>query len=525
MSKLKQILITLTTFAGLILFAEVCQATDYYIAQNVVGVDTGADCSNAHSSSWFNTSGSWGAAAGQIKAGDTVHLCGTYTGTAGQMGLTFQGSGTSGSPITLKFESGAQMTSPYWGNENAGAINASSRSYIVIDGGTNGVIQNTANGTNLTYHLGSNGVYLNNCTYSEVKNLTIRNIYVNAGSSSGATDTGGLNTAGIHFMGNATGSSADGNVISSVRGGIRFEPDCACDASNANIYNNTISDMAWGIQFASGNAATTMSNVKIYNNTITNWTNWQYPTGSYHTDGMILYNGLTAATPLFVSVYNNYIYGDLGVGSPTAFIYCTTKTTCTIFNNLLINTGNPIYGIIWLGSTSGNHQIYNNTIIGHASGDNAITVTGGAGSLGTTTIKNNIGIDVSLGVHLYNTTADIAASDYNVWQNFSNAAPSMGVNDTWVTYSQWQGYGLDTHSSVANPNLDGTWHLQTGSSAIGAGANLSSLSTGNTAGLYADKAGKVRSSTGAWDIGAYNFVSVSGTVSSKPKPPVLRIVP
>ena len=68
--------------------------------------------------------------------------------------------------------------------------------YITIDGGSGGIIQNTANGTALQYQHDSLGIFLNGSNII-VRNLTIRNIYANLGSSTSATDSGGVNTANI----------------------------------------------------------------------------------------------------------------------------------------------------------------------------------------------------------------------------------------------------------------------------------------------------------------------------------------
>src|SRR4051812_41145129 len=107
-------------------------AKDIYIAQNAAGVNSGADCAAAHPASWFNTASSWGMGTAQIGPGDTVHVCGTITGSANGTVLTFQGSGLSGAPITLWFESGAVIQAPFC--SGAGCIIANNRSYIVIDG-------------------------------------------------------------------------------------------------------------------------------------------------------------------------------------------------------------------------------------------------------------------------------------------------------------------------------------------------------------------------------------------------------
>ena len=75
-----------------------------------------------------------------------MHLCGTFTALVGASGyLSFQGSGTSGNPITFDFETNALLQAPYWGT--GAAIFASGLSYVMVDGGTNGTIQATLSGT------------------------------------------------------------------------------------------------------------------------------------------------------------------------------------------------------------------------------------------------------------------------------------------------------------------------------------------------------------------------------------------
>ena len=108
----------------------VASAANVYIAQSAAGMANGADCQDAYPYTFFNTSGNWGAMANQIGPGTTVHLCGTITGLAGSTVLTFQGSGSNGSPITLIFETGAALNAPYWGT-NSGSI---SQAAINIDG-------------------------------------------------------------------------------------------------------------------------------------------------------------------------------------------------------------------------------------------------------------------------------------------------------------------------------------------------------------------------------------------------------
>ncbi len=188
-----------------ILAATFSAASDIYIAQNATGGNTGADCADAHAASWFNSSSNWGSGSGKIGPGTTVHLCGTFTAPAGSSGyLTFQGSGLSGNPITLLFESGAVLTAPYWSGP---AVLIGAHNYVTVDGGTNGIIQATANGTDLANQQdGGTGVdcgSVNMCSNVRVQNLTIADLYVHAcpksTSYTACTDAGGGNTLGIRL--------------------------------------------------------------------------------------------------------------------------------------------------------------------------------------------------------------------------------------------------------------------------------------------------------------------------------------
>src|SRR6266403_1691306 len=138
---------------GFLLTAIPTKGNTVYIASG--GTGAGTSCASAKDPTYFNTSANWttGTPSGiQIGPGTIVHLCGTLTGAAGTTLLRFQGSGASGSPITLLFEQNAVLTAPYWpsGNGTApggGAINLAGQGYLVVDGGSNGVIENSDNGS------------------------------------------------------------------------------------------------------------------------------------------------------------------------------------------------------------------------------------------------------------------------------------------------------------------------------------------------------------------------------------------
>lgn len=137
----------------LLAFAAPAHARDYYMSQ---GGGTGARCGNPLSLAWFNKTGS------QLGAGNTVHLCGVFTGGVGQQMLVVRSNG-----LTIKFESGSRLTSPAW--SELGAISAQGLSNVAIDGNRVGVIENTANGTSRGYRLSSAAIYLRGCNGCVVK--------------------------------------------------------------------------------------------------------------------------------------------------------------------------------------------------------------------------------------------------------------------------------------------------------------------------------------------------------------------
>src|SRR2546422_239811 len=139
-----------------------------------------------------------------------------------------------------------------------------------------------------------------------------------------------------------------------------------------------LTDHCWHVNI------TGAGSMNIYANDFGTYTNWQFPTSTYHTDGVIAFGNRSVITPF---IYNNYFHGDLGAGSPTGQIFCTyggagngSGSSCTIFNNVIVGVG---YGtthdtlIYFHGAAAGNplgpHHLYNNTLL---NGQNNITMDG-----------------------------------------------------------------------------------------------------------------------------------------------------
>jgi hypothetical protein len=550
--------IMMLAFLALSAMSAHASATAVYIGQNAVGTANGADCPDAIAVSYLNNPGNW-------VPGATFHLCGVFNFPAGAAGITALGSGTSTSPIIIQFENNAILQSPFFGGSNpsggcSGAtscpagISISGFHDIVIDGGLTGTIQNTANGTNLAYQQQSIGIYISGSDVI-VRNLTITNIYVNNGSVSGATDTSGQPTADIRIGYGSTNISICNNVIASARGGIWSDTagggnqNTNCQSNTftpgVNYFLNTLYDHDWQI-VVSGSGAP-----NVYSNDISGYTNWNFPSNTYHLDGIFVSgDGNSVISPY---IYNNYLHSSMnptGGGEATGYIYCTEQfqvtggAACTIFNNVFdmpaIFNASPI---TLDNEDVGPHLIYNNTFSGAGNVaaatievyNNSNQASGGPPSVD---VRNNVGINGG-GVWVVHEEGWYAYSisnfDHNDWDlgSYSGTAFDYKTSVGGMTLAAWQGLGMDMHSSFVNPALTTTncanspstcYQLSSSSAARNIGQNLTSLCTGPLAPLCYDKPvmvgqggmidGKLRPTNGNWDAGAYEFSSVSA-----PAPP------
>lgn len=504
----------------------ICKAEDIYVAQSSAGGDTGADCANAHSLAWLNDASNWGAGAGKVSAGDTVHLCGRFDLAAATQGISALGSGTTGNPITILFETGAILSSPQWGNSASAGIMLTNCSYVDVDGGVNGVIQGTNNGTGLAYAANSSGVYVSSGSYINIRRLMVTNIYVNNPTqSTGSVDTAGSTTQCIYLVGNNDHIRIYSNDLAFSRTGVRVDFD-GVTVDNLEIDHNFIHGHCWQIMMGTGTGSSIGTSVSIHDNTLTDWNNWFYPGGSkhppdvYHTDGIFVYQ--SDNSPEFAPlIYNNYIYGDLGDASPTAMIYASSGgavsgsfvlCSAVIYNNLIVFT-NEHYWSIATGTKTTNCQIYNNTVIGltASSGASAFVISGYGHKFNNNLL---VGFDSVMGSYnAYITNAFLFGSiDNNLYFNVDNMAAgnpfseNIGTGPTrYFTMAAWKTLGNDVNSITNNPLLNSVYSITSGSPAIGLGTNLNAIFT-------TDRLGKTRGTL--WDIGAYEYQAPSATAIS-----------
>jgi chitodextrinase len=486
-----------TTQSGIV------SGNNIYIAQDQSGTGDGSSCANAYAVSFFNTAANWGAGAGQIGPGTIVHLCGTFTGAEGSNMLTTHGNGNSGNPATILFEPGAVLTAPYWSASGALIIN---NSYVVVDGGANGIIEATANGTLLANQADSEGI---NIGWSglphdvEIKNLTIRNLCVREANSTNTSCVG----TGVSLKGGGGNIWVHDNTIHDVSTGVFYT--LSATGSGDLIYNNTIYNHNW----ATGMANCTnleISGAQIYGNSIGSSANWDQPSDYFHHDGFHYFNcGGKTGVLSETLVYNNYFYGDPGVYSTGQVFFEGYWTGTMVFNNVFINTSNnyPNDGVVFLKGPGTGSAIINNTFISHGIPINI--------SSDGNTVENNIIVGIT-GI-----MAKVSATvNYNLYYNTTLwVGPPPAGGGRYYTFSGWKfGTGLDANSAVADPKLDGAYHIQADSPAIGEGVNLTSL--GITA-LNSDKIGVIRPTFGPWDIGAYQYTGVIlPSDTTPPSPPI-----
>lgn len=477
------------------LFLATANAEDFYVAQSAAGGDTGADCSNAKSLSWLNNPSNWGTGAGKVSAGDTVHLCGTFTGQ-----LAVAGSGSAGSPVILRFESGAKFTANWWPYQD-GAIKVNGKQWITLDGGSNGLIESTNNGTALGVQTNATGVYLLYTTNVTVQNLTVTNLYVRTPESSDSQ--GGQQ--GVFAVGPAVNLTVQNCDVSHAEAGIY----CAVTyGENIVIRSNRIRDVSWGIACATSSGSGAVYGSHIYQNTITDL--WRWASGywlvdpgpperyeDFHADGIFVWASFGGGVHTNCNIYQNHIGGIVGEGC-TAGIYVSGNSNsmwATVYNNVVWTAAGAsnkfCNGSIFVRYAPGT-KIFNNTLIGN--GEHAGMWLAYSNQF-PTVISNNVLKGHTL---IYQMESSVnMQSDRNLYYGYTetspffiNAYPLVGTN-TWIAT-----LGHDVNSVWTDPLLDSNYKLTAGSPAIGVGANLNSYFT-------TDFDGTTRGTT--WDIGAYEY--------------------
>jgi hypothetical protein len=523
--------------------------TGVYVAQNAQGSGDGSSCSNAKTASYFNTSGNWGSGSSQIGPGTTVHLCGVFTGGNASNILQFQGSGASGSPVTVLFETGAALKPNYCAS--SGCIDLNGKSFITINGGPtcgetgyqthvscNGLIQNmTAGSSGATCPSGSacspisgstnvSGIGSNTGSPS---NIIIENVHCHMYTRL-ASDTSDSGT-GTYCLGLFGGTLAQKITVQNVE----FEGMAKAmlvslgsgsgKVSGYHMSNSYIHDQCWAMGVGTDAPNMNVTDLLFHDNEVANWDNWAPANTSgnvCHTNGTMWFNGdgntIHTGSSGYIGdsasgQYNNYLHGNLAgnysKSSPSGYLSCQDNCIDIFVVNNVINdtsTGADGGGAVYFNGVGGGGQIVvNNTLI-RPSG--SMTVISGVTA--NVFYKNNIlkctGTDC-VAIEIRPNTPDVVTSDFSGgfqigssnWTVYNSAGSGK-----MLSLPSWQARGSnhDNNSITSNPDLTSTFQLNSGSPAIGEGENLTSL---GIAVLNRDAAGVSRPASGNWDAGAFQF--------------------
>src|SRR3984893_3270463 len=485
-------------------------AKDLYVAANQVSTGSGTGCSTAKSLSWFNNITSWGSGTTQIGPGTTVHLCGTFTGAAGQQLLLVRGNGTSSARITIKFQPGAILTAPYWAV--TGAIRMDGRSYITVDGGGSGLIRNTANGTGLAYHAQSRAIYAPNCTGCTVQNIPIANLYVHT---------------------SATDVSAPQSQLNCIY---------ALDANSFTVNHMTCHDTGWAVVGGANNLTIEYSDFynvdhglafgprgissgfSIHDNHIHGYANWDNTTNVYHHDGLHMW-GQAGGVVSNGSIYNNLFDGDCGANITAHIFLQDSVKNVSVYNNVFLVPANRIIQALWFQGVANSGSLPGGVPTGNSAYNNFIRAGGhnrGSGMLvaaqyNFTAINNvllggNSDIAVVSGGSLSS-----AGINNNVYEDLFTDAGSYNSfgyqGHTYPDLASWQAAcHCDSTSkfvTASKINASSLGQLLSGSVAISAAANLLNISAGSLVPLSKDKVGAARQVSGNWDAGAYKYGSTA----------------
>jgi hypothetical protein len=538
---LRQVICVVTLAAASLVSVAAANAKVFYVAQNASRSNAGGtSCSDALSAAWFSNSTSWGTASHQISAGTTVYLCGVFKGTPGEELLIVRGSGAAGSPITIKFLTNTILTAPYWSGN--GAIHMDNVSDIVVDGGTNGIIENTANGTGRAYRQNSVAVHAAACNGCIVQNLTIQNLYVRT-SSSDLAPTHSINCVYWHLANNLTVNHITCREASWAIAG---------DGNNFTLENSDIYHVDHGV--ASGSLGK-VGGYSIHNNHFHDFANWDSSTNTYHHDGVHLW-GQNGGTVTSGSIYSNTFDGDFGV-NVTAHIFLQDSIQhVAVYNNTSVTPSTRTINSVWFsavstslpgGSATGN-SAYNNSLNagGHGAGsaiyaDNQLQFTavnnicsGGVGdisiqhgtTLTSTGVNNNVYNDLFADLGDRNTFGWKGTYNYvlSKWQSAchcDSASKLISAAQT-TAFSSVTGSGGATLAGASVTGSDLTAASDSVNLAVvtsetstdpalallatvgeGNGINLSDLAVGDLAPLAFDRNGVARPAAGPWNVGPF----------------------
>lgn len=458
----------LKIFAFFLACATRCLATQFFVTQSGAGSNNGTSLGNAWSVATFNSSETAG-------AGDTVSVSGAIT-TA----LVPRSGGSSGNPVTVSI-SGADFTSSAWAS--SGAIVLDNLSNVTLDGGSTGVIENTANGTGLANQVNSTGVSCGQAANIIVQNLTVRNLYVRTLIS----DTTGAGTGVFTFWSGgtaATNVAVTNCIFHDMENGAYF--DYGPSASGYTVSFCTAYNCNWGGGCGDHGNTSTMTGLSVHDNNFYSWANWNEASPSlYHHNGFYAFaeSGGSIAN---VSIYNNMVGPGYSGNGQTAGIFVSGNiSNVSVYNNRFLAMGSDNWadGMVFLWQHNGagtNISAYNNTFVCSATVTvPAINIFAGTA---TYTVENNLFSGCPCAIYRYNNTSSTLVSKNNLFFGLSGSlafSDSATGSSTGLSLAQWQSLSYlpdpTFTGQTSNPLLNSAFTPASGSPARAAGTPLASV--------------------------------------------------
>lgn len=546
----KRLVLSLVSATLLSSLASIGHSADWWVGQSATGSASGADTNDLMSIATVNS-------AFPASPGDTVHICGTISNS-----LTVAHAGTAGHPITIHFEANAKFSAPTLPPGNDWI---SPNSFVTIDGGVNGRLELTDNGTPAGYggtfnH--NNGsvwaIFGGNTTGLTIQNLAIAGMYVrqstnDPGPVNDANEVCGIFTRDASCLTISNCAFSDCEIVLFLTYNSNYQSNVVVTACSMTNYN-------WGVSEAADSNNGMLDNLTITHNSLVTGDAWE-GNPNFHRNSIYLRDDIVSGGRMKnIVIADNYIQGggshplstSAGTGGCSFSINnYTNAQNVWIFNNvakLIYPLTYSAGGGVALGANGINVLVANNTVIGwtnagtgryggcgiSVAGTNAfcfnnIVIAANAEQVGT--IANVTGLTDSFSL-VSGLLAGNVLSDFNVFNYQSpNSFVSLvydtnyvgGFSELWSEHlfdslSAWRANipSQDPHSTTAIVQVDADYvPLVTDTVAIARGTNLTEYAQANfLPWLTNDYAGNPRPIRGNWTIGAYQNGSTNGPLLS-----------